>query len=251
MIILVVFISLVGCSDPEKITLNISAATSLTDAINEVNVYYLQENSNLELLTNFAASGDLQTQIENGAPVDIFISASPIQMDNLEAKDLILNDTRQDLISNRIVLITLKDKNFDFTGFENLMDDKITLIAMGDPEFVPAGYYGRQVFDFLDLPFEEILHKFVLTGNVRQVVGYVESGNVDAGILFTSDVVNSDRVRIVAIAPDEINNTILYPVAIIASSTRTETARSYVEFLFTTVAQEIFEKHGFLLIQSR
>ena len=121
-------------------------------------------------------------------------------------------------------------------------------IAMGDPEFVPAGNYGLQTLELLGISFIKLQPKLILGSNVRQVLSYVESKNVDAGIVYASDAFCSDSVRVVAIAPDEINETIVFPVAVVSSSKNVQIARAYIDFLFTTEAQEIFKKHGFVLL---
>ncbi|MCJ7806757.1 MAG: molybdate ABC transporter substrate-binding protein, partial [Clostridia bacterium] len=219
LLIVSLVIGMLGCSNPkESVTLNVSAAGSLTDAVAEINSLFMQNNASIEILANFAASGDLQTQIENGAPADVFISADARQMNVLEEKELILPETRSDLLNNSIVLIVPEGSTLEIAGFEDLANDEITQIAIGDPEFVPAGSYGRQAFELLGISYEGLLPKLILANNVRQVLSYVESGNVDAGIVVASDAVSSSAVKVVATAPDEINGRIAYPVAVIASS---------------------------------
>ncbi len=237
-----------GCAGEDKVTLNVSAATVLTDALSEINTLYIEQNGNLEILNNIAASGDLQTQIENGAPTDLFISAATRNMDALEVKKLILPETRRDILSNRLVLITHKDSELALTDFADLMTSRVELIAMGDPEFVPAGAYGLQTIELLNISYEALKPKLILASNVRQVLSYVESGSVDAGFVYASDAATSDLVKVIATAPDEINNTIVYPVAIIASSKQVEAAQKYIDYLAGPEAAEIFFRHGFIVI---
>ena len=237
-----------GCAVQDKVTLNVSAATVLTDALSEINTLYMEQNGNLKILINIAASGDLQAQIENGAPADVFISAAARNMDALEEKTLILPETRRDILSNRLVLITHGDSELALTDFADLMTPKVKLIAMGDPEFVPAGAYGLQTIELLNISYEALKPKLILANNVRQVLSYVESGSVDAGIVYESDAATSDLVKVIATAPDEINNTIVYPVAIIASSKQVESAQKYIDYLTGPEAAEIFFRHGFIVI---
>lgn len=242
-------IGIPGCSSPkESVTLNVSAAGSLTDAVAEINSLFMQHNDRIELLTNFAGSGDLKNQIENGAPADVFISADARQMNALEEKELILPETRSDLLNNSIVLIVPEGSTLEIAGFVDLANNEIAQIAMGDPEFVAAGSYGRLTFELLGISYEGLLPKLILANNVRQVLSYVESGNVDAGIVFASDTVSSSAVKVVATAPDEINGRIAYPVAVVASSGNIEAALDYIDFLSSAAAREIFEKHGFIVI---
>lgn len=237
-----------GCAGQEKVTLYVSAAASLTDPLSEINTLYMEQNSSLEILNNFAASGDLQAQIENGAPTDVFISAATRNMDALEEKALIIPETQRDILSNRLVLIAPMDSELALTDFADLLTSEIKLIAMGDPEFVPAGAYGLQTLELLNISYETLKPKLILANNVRQVLSYVESGSVDAGIVYLSDAATSDLIKVIATAPDEINNSIVFPVAIIASSKQVESAQKYVDYLAGTEAAEIFFKHGFIVI---
>ena len=200
--------------------LTVSAAASLSDVLKEIDKLYTQNEPNVTITTNFASSGTLQTQIENGAPVDIFISAAPTQMDNLQKKDLLLNDTRVNLLNNKVVLVVPLDSTLGITSFNDLAADKVKKIAVGDPKSVPAGTYAQQAFDQLGIT-AQIQPKEVLAGDVRQVLTYVESNNVDAGIVYATDALTSTKVKIVASAPADINAKIVYPAAVIkAAKTR-------------------------------
>jgi len=238
-----------GCAKPgDLITINVSAAASLTNAITEINKLFKENNNDVEVLAHFAASGDIQTQIENGAPIDVFISAAAKQMDSLDANGMIKTETRRNLLRNKIVLIVPRSSNLIVSGFESLVSDEFRRISIGDPDFVPAGYYALQTFELTGISYEKIQSKLLLAGNVMQVLSYVESGDVDAGIVFASDTTSSDAVRIVATAPDEINNNIIYPIAVIASSKNIEVSIRYIDYLYSAAAREIFEKHGFTVI---
>ena len=241
------FSGLTGCGSEERVTLNVSAALSLTDALTEVNSLYMQENSNVTITTNFAGSGTLQTQIESGAPADVFISAAAKQMNTLEEGGLILTETRKDLLNNKIVLIVPASSTLNITDFTDLLNDDVKQIALGDPEFVPAGTYGKQALDSLGI-YEEVQPKLILCSDVRQVLSYVESGNVDAGILYLTDAAISSAVKVVADAPDAINAKIVYPVAIVKDSRNVEAANDYIDFLFSAEAKAVFERYGFSVI---
>lgn len=236
-----------GSNRPEPITLTVSAASSLADTLTEINYLYIHLDENIRIETNFAASGDLVNQIKQGAPADIFISAAPGQMNELQDNGYILSETRRDLLGNEIVLIVPVDSPLAITEFEDLIKADVIRIAIGDPDFVPAGSYARQALELCGI-YEELKTKFIFGSNVRQVLNYVESGNVDAGFLFATDVLSPDRVRIAVSAPAEINDSIVYPVAVIASSANIEAAKNYLDFLFSTEAEEIFEKAGFVFI---
>ena len=237
-----------GCAPAaESVTLNVSAAASMTDALAAIDKLYIQQNSKVTILENFASSGTLQTQIENGAPADVFISAASKQMNTLEEKGLILSDTRKDLLNNKVVLIVPADSTIAISDFSELVNDNIKKIAIGDPEFVPAGNYGKQALDLLDI-YDKVESKLILGSDVRQVLNYVETGNVDAGIVYSTDAAISTSSKVVANAPDEINAKIVYPVAVVKASTNVEPANEYINFLFSDGAGEIFEEYGFSVV---
>lgn len=238
-----------GCSkQSEPITLNVLAAGSLTNVLNEVNDLFHHSLAEIKITAIYAASGDLATQIENGAPADVFISASAKQMDRLQENGLLKTESRLNLLGNRIILAVPHSSTLNIQGFEDLPDSRVQKIAMGDPEFVPAGTYGLDTFKLLDIDYENLLPKMILGSNVGQVLSYLESESVDAGILFATDVAISEKVRTVATAPDEINKNIVYPAAIIAASRNHEAAEQYLNFLAGNEAKVIFEKYGFLAI---
>jgi molybdate transport system substrate-binding protein len=238
-----------GCSKPSQVELNVSAAASLTDALKEVNELYMQQNTNVTITANFASSGTLQQQIEQGAPIDVFISAASTQMDKLQEEELILNDTRQNLLNNAVVLIVPADSDLGITGFSDLTTDKVKQIAIGDPEFVPSGIYGKQAFDVFGI-YEQIKEKLILGIDTPHVLGYVESGNVDAGIVYSTDAALTDKVKVVANAPAEVNNKIVYPVAVIKDSKNVEAAKDYITFLFSDEVKGVFEQYGFIMVNN-
>lgn len=238
-----------GCSAEKPVTISISAAGSLSEAVTEVTTLYMEQNSPVQVLTNFAASGDLQTQIENGAPADIFFSAAAGPMNRLEEQNLIIGETRTDLLNNRIVLIVPVDSAGPVDSFAALTSPAVEKIAMGDPDFVPAGHYGLKTFELLDISYEELAPKIVLGSNVMQVLSYVENSSVDAGILFATDAARSEKVSVVATAPKAINDTIVYPAALIATTKNREQAQHFLVFLSGEDAGAIFIKHGFVLIR--
>ncbi len=243
--ILVVIVSLLGCAAP-AVTLNVSAAASLTDALKEINALYMQDNPGVTITSNFGSSGTLQKQIENGAPTDVFISAAAAQMDALQKEKLIIDDSRQDLLINKVVLIVPPGNPLGITDFKGLVSDKVTKIAIGDPKSVPAGMYGQQVFDKLGIS-DALKSKLVLGSDVRQVLTYVESGNVDAGVVYLTDAKTSTKISIAANAPDDINAKIVYPVAVVKASKNADAARAYEKYLFGSRAKAVFDKYGFTM----
>lgn len=232
----------------EEITLTIAAAASLQDALNAIQIEYEAANPEITLVYNFGSSGALQQQIEQGAPVDVFLSAAPKQIDALDAKGLLLADSRKDLLKNSIVLVTPLNKQ-DVTRFEDLAKDTVTKLSIGDPASVPAGQYGKETLESLGL-YSTVEPKIVFAKDVRQVLSYVETGNVDAGLVYASDAKISDQVQVVATAAEETHSPIIYPGAVVADSPQPEAATAFLNFLTTDEAIAIFETYGFLSAQS-
>lgn len=220
----------------------VSAAASLKDSLEEIKSVYQKINPNLKVNYNFGGSGALQQQIENGAPVNVFISAGKKQMDALQSKELIIDDTRRDLLTNRLVLIV--PNNSDITTFQQLALPQVQKIAIGEPRSVPVGEYTQEVLKKLGL-FEQIKSKFVLANNVRQVLAAVESGNANAGVVYITDAKTSKLVKVVEIAPENLHSPIIYPVAVLKNSKSISAAKQYVQFLSGKQARAIFEKYGF------
>ncbi|MFA5451238.1 MAG: molybdate ABC transporter substrate-binding protein, partial [Dehalococcoidales bacterium] len=188
-------------------------------------------------------------QIENGAPADVFISAAPKQMNALADKGLIVNDTRRDLLNNKVVLIVPQGSSLGIDDFNDLLGGDIKKIALGDPEFVPAGSYGKKALEQLGI-WDELQPKMILCSDVRQVLSYVETTNVDAGIVYSTDAAISTSVKVVADGPDAINSSIIYPVAVVEYSKNLDAASDYINFLFSDEVQELFEKYGFAPIDN-
>lgn len=229
-------------------TLLVAAAASLQEALEEISPLFEQANPDVAINYNFAASGPLQQQIEQGAPVDVFISAASRQMDALQEKNLILANTRRNLLTNRLVLIVPENSTLGLTGFRQLTNSNVQRIAVGEPRSVPAGQYAEELFRNLGI-LEQLQSKFVYGNSVRNVLAAVESGNADAGIVYTTDARISNQVTQVATAPDDLHSPIVYPIAIIQGSRNVQSARQYVQLLQSDAAKTVFERFGFGIAQ--
>jgi len=223
--------------------LSISAASSLQKPLRVLDIAFTRSNPTFTLTFNFGSSGSLARQIVEGAPADVFLSAAAEPMDNLAAKGLLLGDTRSNLLQNQLVLVAPKE-NVALTGFAGLADKRIRLIALGDPGSVPAGTYGKQALQALGL-WEAIEPKLVLAKDVRQVLSYVETGNADAGLVYSTDAQSSQNVRIVSTAPPSSHQPITYPVAILKESQHQQAARTFLRFLASSEAADVFRQNGF------
>ncbi|HEX4075962.1 MAG TPA: molybdate ABC transporter substrate-binding protein [Candidatus Acidoferrales bacterium] len=223
-----------------------SAAISLKDALDAIKQAYASQAPSVSLAMNYGASGTLQLQIEQGAPVDVYISAAPKQMDALESKGMLLAGTRKDLLRNGIVLIVPKDSELGIANFQDLLKPDVKKVALGEPTVVPAGKYAQEVLTHLGI-YDQVNAKAVLAKDVRQVLTYVETGDVDAGIVYTTDALSSSKVKIVANAPPDSHEPVIYPVAVIKTAKNAAAAKAFEDFLSGPQARAIFERYGFSL----
>lgn len=226
-------------------TLLISAAASLKDALEDIKPLYQRTRPSVNLTFNFGASGALLQQIEQGAPADIFISAAKKQMDTLEQKGALVPGTRTNLANNKLVLI-VPNGSRAVTSLMSLKKSEIKRIAMGEPRSVPAGQYAEQVLQKLNL-WNDVKPKLVYANNVRQVLAMVESGNADAGLVYTTDAKISSKVKTVVTADEAYHAPIVYPMAVLKSSKNIDTAKSLVQYLSGGEAKGVLRKYGFIV----
>lgn len=236
--------SLTACRAPHRTELTVSVAASLTDAIQEIEANYQNDHPEVEIRNNFGSSGTLAREIEDGAPVDVFLSAASKPMDDLQARGLIVAGSRRDLLRNTLVLIAPRGSRLK--GFQQLADLSVRTIALGDPASVPAGLYGQQALAALHL-LDSVHSRLVLAKDVRQVLAYVETGNADAGIVYATDALTTTGVQVVAVAPESTHDPIVYPVAAIANVKHEDAARRFVEYQNSAPARAIFLKRGFTM----
>lgn len=225
----------------EQVELMVSAAASLTDCMNEIKGLYEKENDGITITYNFAASGALQQQIEQGAPADVFFSAGKKQMQALSDAGLMDDSTVKDIVENKVVLITPKGGT-KLASFEELANVK--QIGVGEPETVPVGQYTAEVFENLKLT-DTLKDKLVYAKDVREVLSWVETGNVDAGVVYETDAKISDKVEISCTAPEDSHKKVIYPVGVVKESKAADAAKAFVEYLFGDEAKTVFEKYGF------
>jgi molybdate transport system substrate-binding protein len=237
-------VALGGCRDSQRIDLTISAAASLQGALGEVEAAYFAGHPQVHFRNNFGSSGTLAREIEQGAPVDVFLSAAAKPMDDMEGEGLMASGTRRNILRNSLVLIAPLDSKLK--GLEELADRSTRLIAMGDPASVPAGEYAQQTLNALQLN-DKVKGKIVLGKDVRQVLTYVETGNADAGFVYATDARTSGRVRVVSSVPESEHEPIVYPAAVVKTSAHQEAARTFVEFLGGPEARAIFTRNGYTL----
>ncbi len=224
--------------------LQVSAAASLTDALNEIGEHYESKTAD-RILFNFAASSVLARQIEEGSPADVFFSADEQKMDDLQKKGLILNETRKSLLSNSLVIVVPFDSNTTVKDAQDLTKSNWR-IALAEPESVPAGIYAKRYLQNVGL-WSKVIDRIIPTENVRAALAAVESGNVDVGIVYKTDASISKRVKIAYEIPRKECPRISYPVAVIRGSQNTAAAKGFVDYLASKDALGIFEKYGFTM----
>lgn len=229
--------------------IQVSAAISLKDALAVLKEMYEKKKPDADIRFNLASSGMLQKQIEQGAPVDLFISAGKKQMDDLAAKKLIVPETRCDLLGNELVLIVSKEKKVAITSFADLAD-KAQSISIGQPETVPAGKYGKETLSNLKL-WDTVEKKIMFAKDVRQVLSYVDSGNVDAGLVYQSDTVALKSAVVAATAQKGSHSPILYPMALIKDGRNKDAAGAFMEFLKSAEAAKVFARYKFIPVTGK
>ncbi len=246
--VLAILLGIGGVLSPQSSSsaspLVIAAAASLQDALQDIDALFEGANPGISVDYSFAASGSLQRQIEQGAPVDLFIAAASKQMDALQEKNLILGDTRRDLLTNSLVLVVPRNSTLNLTNFSQLSHPQVAKISLGEPRSVPVGQYTEEVFSYLNL-WEDLQPKVVFGNSVRNVLATVESGNADAGVVYKTDAKISNQVTQVATASENMHSPIVYPLAIVAASRNQSAARTYAQFLSRPQAQAVFRAYGF------
>jgi molybdate transport system substrate-binding protein len=230
-----------------KTVLVVSAAASLTDAFGQIGAAFSRaENGAVTVRFNFAASGVLKQQILAGAPADVFASASPEEMNELQAANRIQTATRINFARNRLILIVPAGSRLPITDWKDLARPEVKRIALANPVSVPAGRYGRETLTNRGL-WALLQPKLIFGENVRQTLTYAAGGNVDAGIVFATDaVIEAGRVRVAAKAvPGKDHRPIVYPAAVVTGAPEGEAARRFLRFLKGRQSQTILRRFGF------
>jgi molybdate transport system substrate-binding protein len=228
------------------VELNVFAAASLTDAMKKIAPAY-EKKSGDRIYFNFGASSMLARQIEAGAQVDIFFSADEAKMDALEKQGLIRKETRVSRLSNSLVIVTAVNGGITLHRPDDLTNAAIKRIALADPKAVPAGIYARQFLEKQNL-WTVLEPRIIPTDNVRAALAAVESGDVEAGIVFKTDAGISSKVRVAyAVAPAD-GPKISYPMAVLAESKQVEAAKKFLHYLNSDDAAKVFAQYGFVVL---
>lgn len=233
-------------------TLTIFAAASLTDAFIEIGAAFDAAHPGVTTTLNFAGSQSLRTQIEEGAPADVFASASGKEMDALVTGSIVGADEAQIFLTNKLVVILPIDNPPAFEKLEDLANPGIKLVLAA--EEVPVGKYTLQALDLMDAAFGEGYKDKVLANvvsnedNVKQVVAKVQLGEADAGIVYMSDVVAVPELKFIEI-PADLNVIAKYPIAPLIKSENADLAAKFIEYVLSTEGQAVLAKWGFAPIK--
>jgi molybdate transport system substrate-binding protein len=221
------------------------AAASLTDSLKAIAVTY-ETGTTDKIVFNFGASSTLARQIEEGAPADLFFSADEAKMNGLEKKGLILEGTRKSLLSNSLVIVVAAEKGAPVSDPKDLATDKVKKLALAEPKTVPAGIYAREYLVKQNL-WPAVESKVIPTENVRAALAAVESGNVDAGIVYKTDAGISKKVKIVYEVPPQDSPKISYPAAVVKESKQIEAAKKFLNYLESEAGAKVFRQYGFIV----
>ena len=241
---------LAGCGSETKnasdtgaaVELTILAAASLTDVCNEIKTEYEAARPNVTLHFSYGASGALQTQIEEGAPADLFFSAATKQMTALNDEGLMDPDSIVKLLENKVVLIVPEGSDKDITSFEDVATDKVGMIGLGEPGSV--GQYSEEIFTSLGI-LDTVKTKANYGSDVRTVLSWVETGAVDCGVVYATDAYVGENIQIVCEAPVGSCKQVIYPVGIVKASENADAAAEFLAYLQTDHTMQKFEIYGF------
>jgi molybdate transport system substrate-binding protein len=249
----------VSVSAEEAVTLNVFAAASMTETLTEIQEMYKEVAPDVELVFNFDSSGTLKTQIQEGADCDVFISAAQKQMNQLditadpsineEGLDFVVEDSRVDILENKVVLVVPEGNPADIESFEDLGTDKLTLLALGN-EDVPVGQYSTEILTNLGILEDlESESKITYGSNVKEVTTQVSEGSADAGIIYATDAYSAGLTVVDAAEADEnLCKQVIYPAAVLNVSEHQEEAQAFLDYLQTDECSEVFESVGFSVV---
>lgn len=234
------------------------AAASMTETLTRLGDAFMAEHPDVKIVYNFDSSGTLKTQIQEGAEVDIFLSASPKQMDqldinaseevNTEGLDFVLADTRFDILENKVVLAVPDNNPANIQSYDDMVEGLKAgsiLLAMGNAD-VPVGQYTQKILDYYELSEEELAAGGSITygSNVKEVTTQVSEASVDCGIIYQTDAFSAG-LTVADTAAKEMCGQVIYPAAVMNGSGNPDIAKAFLEYLTSDEADAVFEEVGF------
>lgn len=245
LLLIVISLLIPSChrKENERKELMVGAAASLKPVIEILGKRYEEGQEGVSLVLTYASSGTLEQQIRQGAPIDIFLSASDSQIKSLLEDQYLIENTITDLAENQVVLIVPSDSSLSLTGFEDIT--RAPKLALGDPVSVPAGKYACEVFEYYGL-LDEIQEAAVYGKDVTEVLTWVSSGNADAGVVYATEAALTDQVSVIAHAPEKSHSRVVYPGAVVNGTKQEKAAKDFLEYLSSEEAKKVFEEYGFI-----
>lgn len=248
-------------TEADQVELVVFAAASMTETLTELSNTYMEENPNVDVVLNFDSSGTLKTQIQEGADCDVFISAGQLQMDQLDANadpsvnteglDFVLEDSRFDILENKVALAVPDDNPKNINSYDDMkagLEDGSILLAMGNSD-VPVGQYTQKILTYLGLDETALANSGNITygSNVKEVTTQVSEAAVDCGIIYQTDAYSAG-LTVVDTATPEMCGQVIYPAAVLNVSKNPDVAKDYLDFLTSDDADAVFEEVGFTAI---
>lgn len=243
----------------DDVELVVFAAASMTETLTEIADMYKEVAPNVTLTYNFDSSGTLKTQIQEGADCDLFISAAQKQMDQMDIKadpsvneeglDFVVEDSRVNLLENKVVLVVPEDNPAGIESFQDLTTDKLSLLCLGN-EDVPVGAYSDEILENLGIDKAQLEAdgKVTYGTNVKEVTSQVSEGAVDAGIIYATDAFSAG-LTVVDEATTDMCRQVIYPAAVLNISKNAEAAQAFLDYLKTDECAAVFEKVGFTMVE--
>ena len=250
-----------AAAEAAKTEVVVFAAASLTESLTEIEKLYEAEHPDVDLVFSFESSGTLKKQIEEGAECDLFISAAPKQMNQLDITkdeeknpdrlDFVLEGSRVDLLENKVALVLpegAQKQIGSFDGLAELLRDGEILFAMGNSD-VPVGQYTQKILAYYELSEDKLAAagKITYGSNVKEVTTQVKEGAVDCGVVYATDAFSAG-LAITDTATAEMCGQVIYPAAVMKNSAVPEAAQAFLDYLRGTEASAVFEGIGFTCI---
>ena len=244
--------------EAESVELIVFAAASMTETLTILGDQYMEDHPEVKIVFNFDSSGTLKTQIQEGADVDIFISAGQKQMNqlditadasvNTDGLDFVLEGTRFNILENKVALAVPEGNPANINSYDDLiagLKDGSIMLAMGNSD-VPVGQYTQKILKFYELSEEELASAGVITygSNVKEVTTQVSEATVDCGIIYQTDAFSAG-LTVVDTATAEMCGQVIYPAAVMNVSKNVDAAKAFLEYLTSAEADAVFENVGF------
>lgn len=224
--------------------ITISVAASMTNLFNDLVATFGTEHADIKIITNYASSGQLAKQIDQGAPADLYVSANPKWMKFLDEKGKILEGTKKVFAYNSLVFTGLPaTKAASIADIKNLKK-----IGIGSPKSVPAGQYAEQAMTKVGI-YEDLVKngQVVMAKDVRQALMYAERGETDGSFVYKTDAMLAEKAKILFEVPQDLYNQVTYPIGLTTLAADKADAKAFYDFVTSPAAHETMTKYGFTL----